>query len=210
MTSPIDSNLRSRFFRAALSAVIVIGLSIAFVDRPASTWSHTMLHHGVIFDRLTLLVDPILLVANMGLVIVGLAAVFGWHPKAWGKTLIICCLAALIAYVMKEQLKYVFGRTWPESWIGDNPSWIRDGAYGFHFFHGGDGWTSFPSGHMTMITAPMAVLWQRASRWRWLWAMPVLAVAVGLFGGDYHFISDMIAGVYLGVACAAGAMALVV
>jgi hypothetical protein len=39
--------------------------------------------------------------------------------------------------------------------------------------------------------------------------VPVLAVAIGLFGADYHFISDMMAGVYLGAACAAGAVALV-
>ena len=62
---------------------------------------------------------------------------------------------------------------------------------------------------MTMITAPFAVLWQRARRWRWLWAVPVLAVAIGLFGADYHFVSDILAGFYLGAACAAGAMALV-
>jgi hypothetical protein len=40
-----------------------------------------------------------------------------------------------------------FGRTWPESWLGDNPSWIRDDVFGFFPFHGGRGWESFPSGH---------------------------------------------------------------
>ena len=207
MDMPAASNPRRRFCRAALSAVILIGLSIAFVDRPASTWAHALMHPAF-FVGLTHLVDPVLPAALIGLVAAGIAAACGWRPQACGKTLIACGLAAVIAVVIKEQLKFVFGRTWPETWIG-NPSWIGNGAYGFHFFHGGEGWASFPSGHMTMITAPFAVLWQRARRWRCLWAVPILAVAIGLFGADYHFVSDMIAGVYLGTACAAGVVALV-
>jgi membrane-associated phospholipid phosphatase len=207
MNTPADSNPRRRFYWATLSAVILIGLSIAFVDRPASTWAHAMMHPAF-FVGLTHLVDPVLPAALVGLVAAGVAAACGWRPQACGKTLIACCLAAVVAVVIKEQLKFVFGRTWPETWIG-NPSWIGNGAFGFHFFHGGEGWASFPSGHMTMITASFAVLWRRTRRWRWLWAVPILAVAIGLLGADYHFVSDMIAGVYLGLACAAGAVALV-
>jgi membrane-associated phospholipid phosphatase len=207
MDTPADSNPRRRFCRAALSAVVLIGLSVAFVDRPASTWAHAMMHPAF-FVGLTHLVDPVLPAALIGLVAAGVGAALGWRPQACGKTLIACCLATVIAFVLKEQLKYVFGRTWTETWIG-NPSWIGNGAYGFHFFHGGEGWASFPSGHTTVITAPMAVLWQRARRWRWLWAVPVFAVAIGLFGADYHFVGDIIAGAYLGAACAAGAVALV-
>jgi membrane-associated phospholipid phosphatase len=214
LNASFDSNFRRRFCWGALSAVILIGLSFAFVDRPASTWAHATLHGVVVFPWLTWLVNPLLPVAMVGLAAAGLAvtgfaAGLGWRPNALGKTLIACCLAAVFAFVMKDALKFVFGRTWPESWIDDNPSWIRDGVYGFHLFHGGRGWGSFPSGHMTLITAPFAVLWQRAGRWRWLCAVPVLAVAIGLFGANYHFISDMIAGFYLGVACATGAVALI-
>jgi len=214
VVTPDSSHLRRRFIWAALSAFVLIGLSIAFVDRPAATWAHDTFRGMVVFPWLTWLVNPDLPVAVVGLsaaglVIAGLGAEFGWRPKGWSKTLIACCLAAVFAFVMKDALKFVFGRTWPESWIDNNPSWIKDGEYGFHFFHGGSGWGSFPSGHMTLITAPFAVLWQRDCWWRWLCAVPILAVAIGLFGANYHFVSDMIAGFYLGVACAAGAKALV-
>jgi membrane-associated phospholipid phosphatase len=211
MDMPTDSNSRCRFYKVALSAVILIGLSIAFVDRPASTWAHGMRHRIVVFPWLIWLVDPVHLVglAAAALAAAAFAAGLGWRPNAWSKTLIACCLAAVIAFVMKDALKFVFGRTWPETWIENNPSWIRNGVYGFHFFHGGGGWGSFPSGHMSMIAAPFAVLWQRARRWRWLWVMCPLVVAIGLFGTNYHFIGDILAGAYLGVACAAGALALV-
>jgi membrane-associated phospholipid phosphatase len=45
------------------------------------------------------------------------------------------------------------------------------------------------------------VLWWRAPRLRWLWAALVVLTAIGLLGGDFHFLGDIVAGAYLGVAC---------
>ena len=55
--------------------------------------------------------------------------------------------AILIAGVLTHELKEVFGRAWPETWIDKNPSYFGNGAYGFFPFHGGRGYASFPSGH---------------------------------------------------------------
>src|SRR5580658_10495109 len=79
----------------------------------------------------------------------GLAALAGWRPGHWARIVIACCIAVLVAINLKDQLKYAFGRTWPETWVNDNPSWIGNGTYGFWPFHKGAGWASFPSGHMT-------------------------------------------------------------
>jgi membrane-associated phospholipid phosphatase len=115
----------------------------------------------------------------------------------------------LVAVSIKDQAKFAFGRLWPETWVYGNPSWIANGAYGFAPFHGGAGWSSFPSGHMTVITAPMVVLALAQPRWRWIAAIPVALVAIGLFGADYHFVGDMIAGTLLGWVCAAIAVGVV-
>ncbi len=112
-----------------------------------------------------------------------------------------------MSYAIKEQLKFDFGRLWPETWVDGNPSWIKDAAYGFFPFHGRTGWSSFPSGHMTAITAPVSVLWARLPRWRPVLAIPVILVAVGLYGADFHFIGDMVAGCCLGAACGIGVLA---
>jgi membrane-associated phospholipid phosphatase len=61
---------------------------------------------------------------------------------------------------------------------------------------------------MAIITSAMAVLWQRVRPLRWLWSTLVAAVAVGLWGANFHFIGDIIAGAYLGAGCAAGVLAL--
>ena len=58
------------------------------------------------------------------------------------------------------------------------------------------------------MSALAAVLWWRVARLKWLWACLPLLVAVGLYGCDYHFLGDMVAGAFLGTASAAGVLAL--
>jgi len=201
------SNPWRRPLGVLLSAVVLVGLAVAFVDRPASTWAHATLHGIAVFPMLTHLADPTLPVAAVVLAAAGFVVLRGWSPPPWFQTLVACSLATVIAFVIKDQLKFVCGRLWPETWTNGNPSWIGNGAYGFFPFHGGEGWESFPSGHTTRITAFMAVLWLRVPRLRWLWSLVVLLVAAGLFGADFHFVGDIIAGACLGAACAAGAVA---
>ena len=80
----------------------------------------------------------------------------------------------------------------------NNPSFIHDGVFGFNSFHGGPGYASFPSGHMSLTCAVVSVLWIAYPKLRALYALVVLAVAVGLVGANYHFLSDIIAGSFVG------------
>src|SRR6202035_331252 len=72
---------------------------------------------------------------------------------AWGplsrleRTLFAASVSLMVAVAFEYYLKFLFGRYWPETWVDDNPSLIGDGAYGFHPFHFGTAYGSFPSGH---------------------------------------------------------------
>ena len=57
---------------------------------------------------------------------------------------------------------------------------------------------SFPSGHTAVTCAVISVLWVLYPHWRALYGAIVLAVAVGLIGANYHFLSDVIAGGFVG------------
>ncbi len=204
MAPSLNATPSRRLLWGVLSGAVLIGLAIAFIDRPAAIWAHEHTRDVPVFVWFTHLVDPILPAAVVILAIAAWNRLRGRPPSRWLRAAVACSLAAVIAVVFKDQLKYACGRLWPETWTHNNPSWIGNGAYGFFPFHGGEGWQSFPSGHMTRISAVMAVLWQLVPRWRWLWGSLVLLVALGLFGADFHFVGDMIAGVYLGTACAVG------
>jgi membrane-associated phospholipid phosphatase len=117
-------------------------------------------------------------------------------------------LAATIAVAIKDLLKEAFGRTWPETWSHGNPSLIHDGIYGFSPFHGGEGWSSFPSGHTAAIAAVAGVLWWRLPDLRWLWGLLVGLTAFGLVAGNIHFLGDVMAGGLLGFLCGRGTLAL--
>ncbi len=114
------------------------------------------------------------------------------------------CLSVFAAVAINSVAKMVFGRTWPESWLGDNPSFIRDGVFGFFPFHGGPGWGSFPSGHTTVVAAPATILWIVWAELRMAWAAVVAVVILGLIGANYHFVSDTIGGLYLGAGIGCG------
>jgi membrane-associated phospholipid phosphatase len=206
---PSADSSRRKFLWALLSCVVLTALAIAFVDRAASTWSYTDLHRPAFCVWMTHIVDPFPWIAVVGLLGGGAAFACGWRPGEWGKTGLACCGSIALAIMIKEQLKYAFGRTWPETWTNHNPSWITNAAYGFHPFHGGEGWSSFPSGHTTVITAFAAVLWQRVPSLRWLAVTLVVLVVGGLLGSDFHWVGDMVAGAFLGTASAVGVVVVV-
>ncbi len=207
MAPPTDPSTARRVAGGAAVCLLLIVLAVAFVDLPAATFAHDHLRGIAVFPWLTHLVDPLVPVAVVVLASATLAVAAGRRLPPWVRTLVACSLAVVIAVVFKDQLKFACGRLWPETWTHGNPSWIGNGAHGFFPFHGGEGWESFPSGHMTRITAVMAVLWLRIPRGRWLWGAGVGLVAVGLYGANYHFVGDIIAGTFLGAGCAAGVVA---
>lgn len=94
-------------------------------------------------------------------------------------------------YMLKSFLQFVFGRTNTRLWLTANKTLL------FNWFHG-IGFGCFPSGHMTVFSAfGTAVLfyYPQYSR-RVLIILAFLGVA--LIATDYHFLSDVIAGAYLG------------
>lgn len=183
-------------------AVTAAAAAIAYVwlDRPIALLAHHQLQpeHKALFVKLTYIPEPFVPVAVLLFIVLGLLALTG-RPLAKGQTvLFVAGVGLIMAEAIKNQLKYIFGRTWPETWVQDNPSFIRDGVYGFNWFHGGPGYQSFPSGHMSVTCAVISVFWIYYPRWRPLYAVVALAVAAGLIGADYHFLSDIIAGSFVG------------
>ena len=179
--------------------VVAVVTSYQWLDRAVALFAHRDVAHHEVFGELTHIPDPLLPVAIVIFVGAGLIVMSGRRLPRLHATVLLCAMSAMIAEVTKSVLKYVFGRTWPETWIGANPSFIHDHVYGFNFFHGGDAYASFPSGHLSVTAAVVSVLWIAYPRWRALYALVMLAVTAGLVGANYHFVSDIIAGGFVGV-----------
>ncbi|MBN1684797.1 MAG: phosphatase PAP2 family protein [Gammaproteobacteria bacterium] len=116
--------------------------------------------------------------------------------------LLVYSLSIIIANAFTDALKHDCGRDWPKTWYHHNLSLIHDHAYGFHWFHGSQAYSSFPSGHMTVICAAMIPLIIFLPKLRWLWIFIILFMAFALLFLDYHFLSDIITGSFIGTVTA--------
>jgi membrane-associated phospholipid phosphatase len=183
------------FLAVALFSLI----SVSWFDKPTALLVHDIFGSRQVSAGLAdsrILSVP--LVTASIFVIFGILAMMGRQFSIFEKTILLCDISILAAYAIKNQLKFVFGRTWPDSWRPHIISLVHDNAYGFHFFQSGGSFESFPSGHATIVAAVMSVLWIVFPRLRFLYAICIGAADVGLVLLNLHFISDVVVGTFVG------------
>jgi membrane-associated phospholipid phosphatase len=189
--------------------ILAVAICYVAVDRPLVLFVHERLTpFNPFFVLLTRIPEPFPVIATLIVVGLGLRSLTGRRLAKPHAVALLWSLSLLVTTAINRQLKFALGRTWPETWVNNNPSFIRDGAYGFNPFHGGAGFEAFPSGHMAAICVAAVVLWFCYSRLRAVYGLLVVTVAIGLIGTNYHFLSDVIAGGFVGVSIGYFAIAL--
>jgi membrane-associated phospholipid phosphatase len=126
------------------------------------------------------------------------ARVVRGHISRFGATMVVACLASICTYgINDEVLKPFFGVPVPAE--------VIQGASHSINLLAGSGNNGFPSGHMVLASAFAGVFMScyRASRWPFA-ALLLLAAGLLVFG-DWHFLSDVLAGTFVGLS--AGALA---
>lgn len=188
--------------KIALLLVIGIGLiffSYYYVDKPMAEITFNNNWRRFIFLKwLTYISAALIIISALSIIYTTIKKFNNKHVSLVEQSLFVGSLNTLITSLIAEELKFIFGRTWPATWINNNPSWLSNQAYGFHLLHGGKAYASFPSGHATVVFAMISVLWFGQPKWRWLHVLLGVGIAVGLVGMYYHFVSDVIGGALLG------------
>ncbi|MBL4816990.1 MAG: phosphatase PAP2 family protein [Shewanella sp.] len=173
-------------------ALIIV--SISFWDRPIADAMHAHGYSGTLLKLLSQIptvLEVIAAVFIMGVLIKRCRERFS--------SLIINLIATIVlASLVRVSAKMAFGRTWPETWVNDNPSWINDGVEAFHPFAQGVAYNSFPSGHALFTFSLATVFWYHFPRLRPVWLACMLGVLIGQLGQNYHFLGDLLAGATLG------------
>jgi len=195
------TDYRRLFLRSLLAlslGSVVVALCYFFIDPPVARAVHGR-DHSLDWLLKALTLPPPVIEAWVPAVLVALALRRAFGPLTrWERTLLAASVAVVLADQFRESLSMVFGRSWPETWIDDNSSLIRDGDSAFHFFDSGAGGSSFPSGHTARMAALVAPFWL-AYRWtRPVGVLVVLLTAVGLVGMNYHYVGDVVAGGLIG------------
>jgi membrane-associated phospholipid phosphatase len=98
-----------------------------------------------------------------------------------------------LTYTLKTILKYVFGMISTRAWL------LNKADHGFHWFQGNGNYSGFPSGHMAVFTVVAIAFVRFFPRFRPAGPFLLLMLAAALIVTDYHFLSDVIAGSFLGL-----------
>lgn len=174
-----------------LICIVAAVVAFAYVDVPIARLVYGTLGYAESLGKG--LTSAVLLSAEaaVALTVVVIRITRGRLP-ALGEAAALACLTSICAYAIDDNvLKLFFGVP--------NPDAVLHGAR--HAFHllGGSSSGSFPSGHMVLSGAFAGVFMRLYRRSR----LPLSALqfvgAVLLVVGDWHFVSDVIAGTFLGV-----------
>lgn len=181
------------------STIIAIVVCYYFIDKPLA---HEMLIlHPIKRSGAFSLNASVLLTQLSYLVIVLMFIVlFFCHARAKTGRLVNCltllCTSMAISFFIKSVLQFTFGRYVPRYRASDILLFERNHhLYGFHWFQSG----CFPSGHMAVFSAALCAIALYYPRGKLISICLGLILAIALIALNYHFLSDIIAGTYLGM-----------
>ncbi|MEP7027221.1 MAG: phosphatase PAP2 family protein [Candidatus Eisenbacteria bacterium] len=183
-------------FALAVAAVFLGCLALeARVDMPVAEWARGLdgswLHR--VASLLTILGDAAVYLVPSALAALLLRRSARFRPHAAQATLLFLCV--VISGLSADVLKVLFGRPRPTLLFSG-------GLSGFHGFHFGHDWNSFPSGHATTVGALVVVFVAWFPRAR----VPILLAAILVASTRVilheHFVSDVVMGFAWGVASA--------
>jgi membrane-associated phospholipid phosphatase len=173
-----------------------------FLDKPIARLMYQVNHifiAGPALDNASLMTN-ITAVAYLIIVLLMMWYAFERIYRNKNTRLMRCvCLSSLgvgIAFFVKTNLQFLFGRIGPR--YDDTSALVfsrNDALYGFHFFQGGG---SFPSGHMCVFTAALIIPCYFYPKLKWVFYTLLGLLGFVLIFCNYHFLSDVIAGTYLG------------
>ena len=174
-----------------LSCAALVAFSFGHWDRPIALyfWKFGRLLHplskplgGAVILGVESVVILLLLVTRL----------LRGHISRFAEVLAIACLTSICAYGIDGQvLKVFFGVP--------NPTAVIHGARHTFNIMGGSSQSSFPSGHMVLAGSFAGVFMRLYRASIWPLAVLLLLAAALLLVGDWHFLSDLVAGAFVGL-----------
>lgn len=182
-------------FSSALAALVLVVLSMRLLDLPLAAWFAGYLRSNALYARTSDIPD-LLLITSLILTTLSWVGYFYLSGRnIHDRRTLFCQVTGTVlplSFGLKTFLKWLFGRTETRTWLWDPNS------YGFHWFAGMEGFRGFPSGHMLVFTPLFLALWHFYPRYRLYYGVVWFCLSAALIATDYHFLSDVLAGAYIG------------
>lgn len=181
------------FLLAVVAGVVLVLVSLTLVDAPVARFVHTLPWAQDI--RSPALGLPVLVTLSGVVIFFGALWVVNGHaPRKLQEILIVASFSLTSSVCIDELLlKRLFGRKTPDEFL-------QSGVDAFHWFQGTPN-TAFPSGHAVQIVSVGTVFLLAYPRQRAAWLALMGVGLIALVLGNWHFVSDVVAGAGVG-ACA--------
>lgn len=180
-----------RWFLSLLLCMVVVGVAFVYVDVPIARRLYGL--WGSAANLARGFTSAVILSAEAAVALsLAITRVVRGRLSPLGEAAALACLTSICAYAMDDNaLKIFFG-------VPNPGSVVHGSRHVFHLLHGSAN-SSFPSGHMALAGA-FAGVFMRLYRHSVLLFSILLLMAAGLLiAGDWHFVSDVIAGTFVGV-----------
>lgn len=96
-------------------------ISYLWIDRPIALFVHVHIPVHEAFAQLTHIPEPFIPLAVVTYLALGMRRLAGRPLSENYATAVICSISLIMAEATKDQLKFIFGRLWPETWVLNNP-----------------------------------------------------------------------------------------
>jgi len=181
---------------------VLVALSVALVDRPVARWVETLdpaVRHA--FGRFSdlglstgwLIGAALLALGGYAAARLSRAADAKQRWRSYTLAPLFGFASIALAGLTTDLVKALLGRFRPKLFF-------RDGSYGFDFLHTRADYVSFPSGHATTafaLATALTLLWPRFAG---LYFLLALAIGASRVLANAHWLSDVLAGGFVGVA----------
>lgn len=169
----------------------LVTISFTYLDVPVARHALGVLGSGKLLAKGFASAILLGIEATVVLALVIVRIVRGRLPRIYEATALACLTSICVYAINDSTLKLLFGVP--------NPMAVLSGArHAIEFLRGSAG-SSFPSGHMALAGAFAGVFMRLYQASILLFTALLLVGAVLLIAGDWHFLSDVIAGTFLGV-----------
>jgi len=176
------------------ATALLCAFSLYFLDRSIADTVGEFARLSYLDLFATVIAESVIPISTIAIVYYCVQWTRGIDVARGAETLMIASCTMFCAFALNELLlKQLFGRL--SLW-----AYLHQGRYGFDPFHGSQMMSGFPSGHTVMVVAFLSVLWRYIPRWRIFYAAIASYVSIMLVAGGWHFVSEIFAGIFLGLA----------
>jgi len=197
-----STDLTFRRWLISLGSCVAVALfCIEYVDHTAAGYIEMHFRHtepGAALERMFLYADVFVVLPFVFMMACGLWALSGKRTAKWAEIPLHCCWSMVWTVTATLILKHIFGRISSEIWVAGRTDFQGSGFSGFHLLHGNIGYEAFPSGTASITASIVSVVWMLAPKMRPLVALVMVFFATAVVLVNYHYVSDVVAGAFLG------------